>query len=79
MDKLWVIDGSSMMLKHWRVCFDPANDYFQYHHLWVLLPGLTLQLWNVKALETIGNELGWFIKVDEHSLKALDKRMGKLS
>jgi hypothetical protein len=78
MDKLWVIDGSNLMLKRWRVCFEPANDYFQFCHLCVLLHGLPLQLWNAKVLEAIGNELDWFIKVDEHSLKALDKRMGKV-
>jgi hypothetical protein len=58
LDKLWVLDGSSLMLKRWRVCFDPATDYFQFRHLWVLLPGFPLQLWNAKALEAIGNELG---------------------
>jgi len=43
-----------------------------------LLPGLPLQLWNTKSLEAIGNELGRFIKVDELSLKALDKCLGKV-
>jgi hypothetical protein len=55
------------------VCFDPATKYFCFRHLWVLLPGLTLQLWNAKALEAIRNELGRFIKVDEPSLMAPDK------
>jgi hypothetical protein len=41
LDKFWVIDGCSLMLKHWRVSFDPVQDYFQFHHLWVLLPGLS--------------------------------------
>ena len=66
------------MLKCWRVSFDPASDYFQFLHLWVLLPGLPLQLWNAEAPEAIGNELGRFIKVDEHSLKDPGKCMGKV-
>jgi hypothetical protein len=66
------------MLKRWRVRFDPSTEYFSYRHLWVLLPGLPLQLWNVKALEAIGNELGRFIKVDEIALQSQDKRMAKV-
>jgi hypothetical protein len=78
LDKLWVIDGNNLMLKCWRVCFDPVTEYFQFLHLWVLLPGLPLQLWNAKALEAIGNELGRFIKVDEATIKAPDKRIRKV-
>jgi hypothetical protein len=66
------------MLKRWRVCFDPTTEYFCLCHLWVLLPGLPLQLWNAKALEAIGNELGRFIKVDELSLSTPDKRLAKV-
>lgn len=66
------------MLKRWRVSFDPTLDYFRHRHLWVLLPGLSLHLWNVKALEAIGNALGKFIKVDEEALLAVDKKMCKV-
>jgi hypothetical protein len=53
----WVIGGSSLMLKRWRVSFDPTTQYFQLRHLWVLLPGLPLQLWNEGAMKAIGNSL----------------------
>jgi hypothetical protein len=65
LDRLWSYDGGSLMLKWWRISFDPAQDYFQFRHLWVLLPGLPLNFWSVKALTTIGNTLGHFISVDE--------------
>jgi hypothetical protein len=65
--RLWPFDGGSLMLKRWRISFDPAQDYFQFRHLWVLLPGLPLNLWNKKALTTIGNALGRFICVDDTS------------
>jgi hypothetical protein len=42
-----------MMLKWWRISFDPAQDYFQYRHLWVLLPGLPLNFWNVESSDAI--------------------------
>jgi len=66
------------MLKCWRDNFDPTQDYFHFRHLWVLLPGLPMHLWNVKSLEAIGNVLGRFIKVYEHELLASDKRMCKV-
>jgi hypothetical protein len=43
----------------------------------VLLPGLPLQLWNKRALEALGNELGRFIVMDEQALKSPDKRLCK--
>jgi len=40
----WVIGGSSLMLKQSRVAFHPTTEYFQNHHLWVLLPSLPIQV-----------------------------------
>jgi len=42
----WPIDGGSLMLKRWRLGFNPSTEFFILRHLWVLLPGLPLQLWN---------------------------------
>jgi hypothetical protein len=57
----WVFGGNSLMLKRWLVAFDPASDYFQQCHLWVLLPGLPIQLWNEGSLKEIDDSLGMFI------------------
>jgi hypothetical protein len=38
------------MLKHWRTGFDPTTEYFIFRHVWVLLPGFPLNLWNITAL-----------------------------
>jgi hypothetical protein len=40
----WDIEGGSLILKRWRIWFDPYKDYFSYRLLWVLLPGLSLNL-----------------------------------
>jgi hypothetical protein len=56
--KFWDFDGGSLMLKRWRIHFDPSTEYFSFRHLWVLLLGLPLQLWNTRALEAIGNVMG---------------------
>jgi hypothetical protein len=56
----------------------PDDKYFQHRHLWVLLPGLPLQLWNEGALAAIGNSLGTFITVDRLTLSAPNRKMGKI-
>jgi hypothetical protein len=71
----WDFEGGSIMMKRWRTGFDPATDYFSFRHVWVLLPGLLLNLWNKKALTAIENLLGRFLKVDEAGLHSMDKRM----
>jgi hypothetical protein len=74
----WVIGGSILMIKHWRVDFDPVTEYFQHRHVWVLLPGLPLHLWNEGALQAIGNSLGNFISVDKSSLFVASRKVGKV-
>jgi hypothetical protein len=74
----WVIGGGSLMIKRWRVAFDPVTEYFQHRHLWVLLPGLPLHFWNEGALQAIGNSLGNFISVDKSSLSAASRKVGKV-
>jgi len=74
----WLVDGGSIMWKRWRKSFDPKKDYFQWHHLWVLLSGLPLQWRNEKALTEIANGLGHFLAVDEKALQARDKRLCKV-
>ena len=42
------------MLKRWRLAFNPDTDYFQFRHLWVLLPGLPLHFWTKEVIRAIG-------------------------
>jgi hypothetical protein len=74
----WVLSGSSLMIKRWHLAFNPATEYFQYRHLWILLPGLPLQFWNKAALEAIGNSLGTFLSVDNSTLSATSRKIGKI-
>jgi hypothetical protein len=76
--RFWAIDGGSLMLKRWRLGFNPSTEFFGHRHIWVLLPGLPLQLWNQRALELIGASLGSFLKVDLNSLEASDRRMARI-
>jgi hypothetical protein len=76
--KRWVVGRSSLMIKRWRVAFNPVTEYFEKRHLWVLLPGLPLHLWTVAAMEAIGNSLGSFVSLDDSVMKAPSRKMGKI-
>jgi hypothetical protein len=78
LDSFWPIDGGSLMLKRWRLGFNPSTEFFSHRHVWVLLPGLPLQLWNQQALELIGASIGRFLRVDSNSLAASDRRMARI-
>jgi hypothetical protein len=78
LDKFWAVGGGSLMLKRWRLSFNPSTEYFSYRHLWVLLPGLPLQLWNQQALELIGSSLGRFLTVDTASMESNERKMAKI-
>jgi hypothetical protein len=78
LSSLWAYDGSSLMLKRWRLAFNPDTDFFQLRHLWVLLPGLPLHLWNEDAIRAIGDSLGKFIALDSQSLAGPSRKMGRV-
>jgi hypothetical protein len=78
LSSFWTYGGSSIMLKRWRLAFNPDTDFFQLRHLWVLLPGLPLHLWNEGALRAIGNALGKFITLDSQSLNSPLRKMGRV-
>jgi hypothetical protein len=46
--------------------------------MWVLLPGLPLQLWNEGALQAIGKSMGKFIMVDRTTLSAKSRKVGRI-
>jgi hypothetical protein len=74
----WVFGGSSLMLKRWRMAFNPDSDYFQFRHLWVLLPGLPLHFWTKEAIRAIGDSLGKFIAFDSASFTGSARKMGRV-
>jgi hypothetical protein len=68
LNNFWVLGGNNLMLKRWRVDFDPQTENFQLRHLWVLLSSLPIHFWNKGALKEIGDALGRFITLDESNL-----------
>jgi hypothetical protein len=54
------------------------TEHFQFRHLWVLLPGLPIHLWNAGALRAIGDSLGKFLSLDLTSLESTSRKMGRV-
>jgi hypothetical protein len=78
LSRKWINGKSSLLLKRWRLSFSPETEYFSVRHIWVLLPGLPLYLWNEGALTVIGNSLGNFIMVDLKNLESAQRKVAKV-
>lgn len=78
MERLWLHGSGSLMLQKWQTDFDPETASVRLRHLWVLLPGLPLALWNRGAFEAIGNCIGRFLHVADEHLNGFDRRMGRV-
>jgi hypothetical protein len=66
------------MLKKWRLPFNPETEYFSFRHIWVMLLGLPLYLWNKGALTAIRNNLGSFIMVGKKNLEVSNRKVAKV-
>jgi hypothetical protein len=78
LNQFWVLGKSSLTLKRWRIAVNPETEHFQHRHLWVLLPGLPLHLWNEGAFKAIGNALGQFISLDSSSFTSPSRKFGRV-
>jgi hypothetical protein len=78
LNTFWSFDGGRLMLKRWHLSFNPSFEYFSFRHIWVLLLSFPLQLWNMKAMEAVGNSLGRFLKIEECDLLSSNKKMAKI-
>jgi hypothetical protein len=54
------------------------TEHFQLRHLWVLLSGLPMHLWNEGALRAIGDALGRFITLDYPTLENSARKVGRI-
>jgi len=75
--KKWMVGRSSMMIKRWRLDFNPDTKSFQMRHLWVLLLGLPLHLWNATTMEAIGKSLGSFVSLYDSVMLTPSRRWGR--
>lgn len=51
---------------------------FLTQHLWDLILGFMLELWSVRELEEVKNNLGKVVHIDEARLENVDKRIARV-
>jgi len=72
LQRFWVANDGSLMLKRWHLVFNPEKKIFRLRHLWVLLPGCHPALWSVEAFKLIENSIDNFLHVDLKQLGGFD-------
>ena len=66
------------MLKWWHSALDPKTKNIHFKHIWVLLLGIPLEMWNREAFAVIGNYLSLFLHVVNDVILGMDKRVDHL-
>lgn len=56
----WFWENSGLFMKPWNSSFDPSTTVITSTPVWVRLPNLSLHLWNLSSLKSIGNAIGKF-------------------
>ncbi|KAL5725776.1 hypothetical protein ACHQM5_008882 [Ranunculus cassubicifolius] len=65
----WKIDEILLRLSKWHKNFRPDSQKLTTAPVWVKLPKLPLEFWDVESVMAIGRALGYPIKVDEATIK----------
>lgn len=76
--KFWVFKQGSLFLKRWHVNFDPLKESQGIRHLWMLIPGLPIELWSEELIMGLANAVGKFIRFDKHNRCGMDRRVAKV-
>jgi hypothetical protein len=77
LNKVWVVNNDSLMLKHWHCAFNPKKEVICYRHLWVLMPGFRLQSGTWRLLRRLETRSGNFYMLIQITVKALIGGWGK--
>ena len=59
--------------------FYPINEPLFIQKVWVMMPGLPMELWIQEILKKLGNSLETFIALEENFKRKEDKRIIKIS
>lgn len=60
----WVIGKSSLAIKKWSPKMDFLDASFEVVHVWVHLPGLSLDFWNEYVFRGIASSFGELLSID---------------
>jgi hypothetical protein len=62
--KVWSVDETPTLFKHWTPTFDAKREWIDEEPIWFRLPGLLMQFWNSYQFVAINNLLGTYLEAD---------------
>lgn len=71
----WVHGKCFLVLHRCSLDFHPITNASKNHHLWLRMPGLSIQFWSIQVLNAIGNSIGSCRLVDPKCVGLYDKRV----
>jgi len=75
LDSPWILGQGSLVLNRWTSGFDSEKEPFYQRHLWLMLPGLPIQLWTKEILQKVAKMIGKYIFLDDGMFFVRDKRI----
>ncbi|KAJ4848560.1 hypothetical protein Tsubulata_007862 [Turnera subulata] len=73
----WVVLDHYLTVEPWKPNFEPASHRVTSVVAWILVPGLSSELYQLAILKEIGNHVGQFIRVDYSTQKTERGRFAK--
>jgi hypothetical protein len=71
----WIICRGVLMLKIWKLGFNPYMESFSKHFVWMFLPEFPVELWVTQMFVDLENIVGSFMYFDEKTLCWNNKRI----
>lgn len=74
----WEFKRVSLFIKRWHLNFDPLKENQTLRHIWMLIPGLPIELWTEDVIKGIADSVGRFVRFDKQNLFGMDRRYAKV-
>lgn len=78
MDCPWSVNGVILQLSPWKPFFEPTFANLNTVAVWIQLHNLLVEFWQGETLETIANQLGTLIKVDDFTSSLTRSKYARL-
>lgn len=78
MSRFWEFKKGSIYIKRWHLNFDPGKECQTLRRLWMIIPGLPIEIWTEEVVKGIANSVGRFIRFDKQNLFGMDRRYAKV-
>lgn len=77
-DGPWFIFNSFLSVKKWEPKFVPSQAHLSYSAIWVRLPELPTEFYEIDILQKVGNKIGTLLKIDACTSATTRERYARL-